>query len=296
MPFAKPAVAPEPYTLEFNDKTVKGSQFGNAVINDDGNVKTVTGTITGQYGNFEFDLPDDLVSNYYDTVTVKFKDADYQGKPEANIWMALDTVNNGLLTDEPKYMDHFHHVTEGEAVTIAESGPIKNVRIWTGDDTLTSEKPFKFTIESVTFSKSYELELNEANVVAVSKVALTFNADKSVTIETKGTTPDDGGSFGFKIPSDIYKANDFRKIAISYRDSDLMEHSNHTQHFGTDEVGWIDGKDNGKWNYTPMMGTGTLILDLDPATKDGNFSNMRFFDLPKEDGRKMTITSVRLAK
>lgn len=293
LPFAKPAVAPEPYTLEFNDKTVKGSQFGNAVINNDG---TVTGSITGQYGNFEFDLPDEYVSNYYDTVTVKFKEANYQGKPEANIWMALDTVNNGLLTDEPKYMDHFHHVTEGEAVTIANSGPIKNVRIWTGDETPTSENPFTFTIESVIFSKSYELELNAENVVEVSKVALTFNADKSVTIETKGTTPDDGGSFGFKIPSDIYQANDFRKIAISYRDSNLMEHSHHTQHFGTDEVGWITENDNGKWNRTPMMGTGTLILDLDPATEDGNFSNMRFFDLPKEDGRKMTITSVRLAK
>lgn len=294
LPFAKPAEAPEPYTLEFNDKTVKGSQFGNVAINNDGNVKTVTGTITGAYGNFEFDLPDDLVSKYYDTVTVKFKDADYQGKEDPRIWMSLDTVNNGLLTDEPKYVDHFHHATEGEAVTIAESGPIKNVRIWTPD--ATSDKPFRFTIESVIFSKSYELDLNEANVVALSKVALTFNEDKSVTIVTKGTTSDDGGSFGFKIPSDIYTANDFRKIAISYRDSNLMEHSHHTQHFGTDEVGWIDGKDNGKWNDTPMMGTGTLILDLDAATEDGNFSNMRFFDLPKEDGRKMTITSVRLAK
>lgn len=294
LPFAKPAVAPKPYTLEFNDKTVKGSQFGNAVINDDG---TVTGSITGQYGNFEFDLPDDVVSNYYDTVTVKFKDADYQGKTDADIWMLLDTVNNGLLTDEPKYVDHFHHAKEGEAVTIADSGPIKNVRIWTVDETPTSDKPFTFTIESVIFSKSYELELNAENVVEVSnnKVALTFNADKSVTIETKGTTSDDGGSFGFKIPSDIYKANDFRKIAISYRDSNLMEHSHHTQHFGTDTVGWIP-KDNGKWNGTPMMGTGTLTLDLDAATEDGNFSNMRFFDLPTEAGRKMTITSVRLAK
>ncbi|MDY2599756.1 MAG: hypothetical protein SOW12_07480, partial [Lachnospiraceae bacterium] len=163
------------------------------------------------------------------------------------------------------------------------------------DDTPTSEKPFKFTIESVIFSKSYELELNDTNVVALSKVALTFNEDKSVTIVTKGTTSDDGGSFGFKIPENIYKVNDFRKIAISYRDSDLMEHSHHTQHFGTDTVGWIP-KDNGKWNGTPMMGTGTLILDLDPATEDGNFSNMRFFDLPKEDGRKMTITSVKLTK
>lgn len=305
LPFAKPAEAPVPYTLEFNDKTVKGSKYGNgkAVINEDG---TVTGSITGQYGNFEFDLPDDLVSNYYDTVTVKFKEANYQNT-NADIWMALDTVNNGLLTDEPKYMDHFHHAKEGEAVTTAESGPIKNVRIWTGDPTPTKDKPFTFIIESVIFSNSkwinpedirdeYELELNEANVVAVSKVALTFNADKSVTIETKGTTSDDGGSFGFKIPSDIYKANDFRKIAISYRDSNLMEHSHHTQHFGTDEVGWIGDKDNGKWNGTPMMGTGTLILDLDPATEDGNFSNMRFFDLPKEDGRKMTITSVKLTK
>ena len=208
--------------------------------------------------------------------------------------MSLDTVNNGLLTDEPKYVDHFHHATEGEAVTIAESGPIKNVRIWTPD--ATSDKPFTFTIESVIFSKSYELELNDANVVALSKVALTFNEDKSVTIVTKGTTSDDGGSFGFKIPSDIYNANDFRKIAISYRDSNLMEHSHHTQHFGTDEVGWIGDKDNPKWYGTPMMGTGTLILDLDPATGDGNFSNMRFFDLPNEDGSKMTITSVRLAK
>ena len=148
LPFAKPAVAPKPYTLEFNDKTVKGSQFGNAVINDDG---TVTGSITGQYGNFEFDLPDDVVSNYYDTVTVKFKDADYQGKTDADIWMSLDTVNNGLLTDEPKYVDHFHHAKEGEAVTIADSGPIKNVRIWTVDETPTSDKPFTFTIESVIF-------------------------------------------------------------------------------------------------------------------------------------------------
>ncbi len=292
--FEKPTETPAPYTLEFNDETVKGSKYGNgkAVINEDG---TVTGTITSPYGNFEFDLPDDLVSNYYDTVTVKFKDADYQGKSDANIWMSLDTVNNGLLTDEPKYVDHFHHAKEGEAVTIADSGPIKNVRIWTADETPTSDKPFTFTIESVIFSKSYELELNDTNVVALSKVALTFNEDKSVTIVTKGTTSDDGGSFGFKIPSDIYKANDFRKIAISYRDSNLMEHSHHTQHFGTDEVGWIP-KDNGKWNGTPMMGTGTLTLDLDAATEDGNFSNMRFFDLPKEDGRKMTITSVRLAK
>lgn len=294
MLFEKPTEASEPYTLEFNDETVKGSQFGNVAINNDGNVKTVTGTITGAYGNFEFDLPDDVVSNYYDPVTVKFKDADYQGKENPSIWMSLDTVNNGLLTDEPKYVDHFHHATEGKAVTIAESGPIKNVRIWTPD--ATSDKPFTFTIESVIFSKSYELELNDANVVALSKVALTFNEDKSVTIVTKGTTSDDGGSFGFKIPSDIYKANDFRKIAISYRDSNLMEHSHHTQHFGTDEVGWIGDKDNGKWNGTPMMGTGTLILDLDAVKDDGNFSNMRFFDLPKEDGRKMTITSVRLAK
>ena len=45
--------------------------------------------------------------------------------------MSLDTVNNGLLTDEPKYKDHFNHAIEGEAVTTAESGPIKNVRIWT---------------------------------------------------------------------------------------------------------------------------------------------------------------------
>lgn len=295
LPFAKPTVTPEPYKLEFNAETVKDSKYGNgkAVINEDG---TVTGTITSPYGNFEFDLPDEVVSNYYDTVTVKFKDANYQGKSDANIWMSLDTVNNGLLTDEPKYVDHFHHAKEGEAVTIADSGPIKNVRIWTADETPTSDKPFTFTIESVIFSKSYELELNEANVVALSKVALTFNEDKSVTIVTKGTTSDDGGSFGFKIPSDIYKANDFRKIAISYRDSNLMDHSHHTQHFGTDDLGWIGEKDNPKWNGTSMMGTGTLTLDLDAATEDGNFSNMRFFDLPKEDGRKITITSVRLAK
>ena len=29
LPFAKPAVAPKPYTLEFNDNTVKGSKYGN---------------------------------------------------------------------------------------------------------------------------------------------------------------------------------------------------------------------------------------------------------------------------
>ncbi len=305
LPFAKPAVAPEPYTLEFNDKTVKGSQFGNAVINDDG---TVTGSITGQYGNFEFDLPDDLVSNYYDTVTVKFKEANYQGKPEANIWMALDTVNNGLLTDEPKYMDHFHHVTEGEAVTIAESGPIKNVRIWTGDETPTKENPFSFKIVSVIFSNSkwinpedikaeYELELNKDNVVAVNEqVALTFNADKSVTIQTKDTAPGKGGEFGFKIPRNIYRANDFRKITISYRDSDLIENLCYTQHYGTDVVGHID-KDHSKWfTGISMMGEGTVTLNLDAATDDGNFSNMRFFALPEVDGRKMIITSVKLTK
>lgn len=308
LPFAKPAVAPAPYKLEFNDKTVKkGSQYtnGDAVINENG---TVTGTITGQYGNFEFDLPDEVVSNYYDTVTVKFKEANYQGKPEANIWMALDTVNNGLLTDEPKYGNYFNHATEGEAVTTAASGPIKNVRIWTGDTTPTKEKPFTFIIESVIFSNSkwissedikdeYELELNKDNVVAVNEqVALTFNADKSVTIQTKDTAPKKGGEFGFKIPRNIYRANDFRKITISYRDSDLIENLCYTQHYGTDVVGYID-KDHSKWfTGISMMGEGTVTLNLDAATDDGNFSNMRFFALPEVDGRKMTITSVRLTK
>lgn len=292
LPVAKPAVAPAPYTLEFNDKTITG----NAKLNEDG---TVTGTITGQYRNFGFALPDEVVSNYYDTVTVKFKDADYQGNTKADIWMALDTVNNGLLTDEPKYADYFHHATEGEAVTTAASGPIKNVRIWTGDKTPTEEKPFTFTIESVIFSNSkwinpegmYELELNEENVVAVNgKVALTFNDDKSVTIET--TTKDD--QFGFKIPSDIYKANDFRKIIISYKDSDLTDSLSYTQHYGTDVVDW-NGKDNGKWNTgISVMGEGEAILNLDPATEDGNFSNMRFFNLV--GGKKITITSVKLIK
>lgn len=288
LPFAKPAEAPEPYTLEFNDETVKGSQFGKAEINkSDG---TVTGSITGQYGNFEFDLPDDLVSNCYDTVTVKFKDANYQENPKADIWMALDTVNNnGLLTDELKQEDHFHHATEGEAVTIAESGPIKNVRIWTGDSTPTNDKPFKFTIESVTFSRSQELELNKENVVAVNdKVDLKFNEDKSVTIETTA----DGGEFGFKIPSDIYQANDFRKIAISYKNSDLTN-LHYSLHYGTDDVGPID-KDNIQYTFKSMKGEGTVILDLYSATKDGNFSNMRFLHL--ELGKKTTITSVRLAK
>lgn len=298
LPFAKPAEAPAPYKLEFNDKTVKGSWGGNAVINDD---RTVTGTITSQYGNFEFDLPDDVVSNYYDTVTVKFKDANYQENPKANIWMALDTVNNGLLTEEVDYVDRFNHATEGEAVTTAKSGPIKNVRICTGDTTPTKEKPFTFTIESVIFSNSkwinpedirdeYELDLNEANVVAVNdKVALKFSDDKSVTIETTA----DKGEFGFKIPRNIYQANDFRKITISYRDSDLTEHLRYTQHYGTDVVGY-NGKDNAKWTNTSMLGEGTVTLDLDPATEDGNFSNMRFFDLV--GGRKITITSVKLTK
>ena len=298
MQFEKPTKAPKPYTLEFNDETVKGSWGGNAVINGDG---TVTGTITSRYGNFEFDLPDELVSDYYDTVTVKFKNANYQGNEKAEIWMALDTVNNGLLTDEPKYMDHFHHATEGEAVTTAASGPIKNVRIWTGDDTPTSDKPFTFIIESVIFSNSkwinsedirdeYELDLNEANVVAVNdKVALKFSDDKSVTIETTA----DGGEFGFKIPRKIYQANDFRKITISYRDSDLTEHLCYTQHYGTDVVGY-NGKDNAKWTNTSMLGEGTVTLDLNPATEDGNFSNMRFFDLA--GGKKVTITSVKLTK
>lgn len=301
LPFAKPAVAPAPYKLEFNDKTVKDSDYGNgkAVINGDG---TVTGTITSQYGNFGFALPDDVVSNYYDTVTVKFKEANYQGKPEANIWMSLDTVNNGLLTDEPKYGDFFHHATEGEAVTTAASGPIKNVRIWTGDTTPTKEKPFSFKIESVIFSNSkwinpddvkdeYELELNKENVVAVNdNVALTFNNDdKSVTIETTA----DGAEFGFKIPRNIYQANDFRKITISYKSSDLTEYLHYTQHYGTDVVGW-NGKDNAKRTNTSMLGEGTVTLDLDPATEDGNFSNMRFFDLA--GGKKVTITSVKLTK
>ena len=294
----KPAEAPEPYKLEFNDKTVKGSWGGNAVINGDG---TVTGTITGQYGNFEFDLPDDLVSKYYDTVTVKFKDANYQGKTDANIWMGLDTVNNGLLTDEPGYGNYFNHATEGEAVRTAASGPIKNVRIWTGDATPTKDKPYTFTIESVIFSNSkwinpddvkaeYELELNKANVVAVNdKVDLTFSDDKSVTIETTA----DGGEFGFKIPSNIYKANNFRKITISYRNSDLTEHLHYTQHYGTDVVGW-NGKDNSQRSNISVMGEGTVTLNLSPATEDGNFSNMRFFDLVK--GKKITITSVKLTK
>ena len=295
----KPAEAPEPYKLEFNDKTVKGSWGGNAVINGDG---TVTGTITGQYGNFEFDLPDDLVSKYYDTVTVKFKDANYQGKTDANIWMGLDTVNNGLLTDEPGYGNYFNHATAGEAVRTAASGPIKNVRIWTGDATPTKDKPYTFTIESVIFSNSkwinpkdvvdeYELELNKENVVAVNeKVDLTFNNnDNSVTIRTT----DKDGEFGFKIPSNIYKANDFRKITISYRDSDLTEHLHYTQHYGTDVVGW-NGKDNSQRSNISVMGEGTVTLNLSPATEDGNFSNMRFFDLVK--GKKITITSVKLTK
>lgn len=296
----KPAVAPEPYTLEFSKETVKGSWGGNAVINDDG---TVTGTITHTYGNFEFDLPDEVVSKYYDTVTVKFKDADYQGNEKANIWMALDTVNNGLLTDEPGYGNYFNHATEGEAVRTADSGPIKNVRIWTGDSTPTEDKPFTFTIESVIFSNSkwinpedkkdeYELELNEANVVGLNEnVALTFNDDKSVTINTTA----DGGEFGFKIPSDIYKANDFRKITISYKDSDLTDSLSYTQHYGTDVVGHIDKKDYGKWNTgISVIGKGTVTLNLDPATEDGNFSNMRFFNLKGD--KTITITSVKLTK
>lgn len=295
LPIVKPAEDPGPYTLKFNDETVKDSrQFNNgyATVNNNG---TVTGSITGRYGNIEFDLPDDVVSNYYDTVTVKFKDADYQ-ETKADILMSLDTVNNGLLTDEPKRVDHFHHAKEGEAVTIANSGPIKNVRIWTEDARPTSDKPFTFTIESVIFSRSYELDLNDKNVVEVSnnKLALTFNPDNSVTIETKGTTQDDAGSFGFKIPKDIYEENDFRKIAISYRDSDLMEHSHNVQHFGIDDVGPIENELI-KWDGTQMLGTGTVIFDLDPATQGGNFSNMRFLHLEKP-GRKMIITSVRLAK
>lgn len=309
LPFAKPAVAPEPYTLEFNDKTVKGSWGGNAVINNDGTVRTVTGSITNQYGNFEFDLPDEFVSNYYDTVTVKFKEANYQGKPEANIWMALDTVNNGLLTEEIEYNDRFHHVTEGEAVITAKSGPIKNVRILTGDEKPTQEKPFTFIIESVIFSNSkwinpddvkneYELELNAANVVAVNEqVALTFNKDNSVTIETKGTTSEKGGEFGFKIPRNIYRANEFRKITISYRDNDLMtDNLQYTQHYGTDNIYWIQDKEYTKGINTTMREEGTVTLDLDAAKDDGNFSNMRFFGLPKVDGKKITITSVKFTK
>lgn len=292
----KPAVAPEPYTLKFSDETVKGSWGGNAVINDDG---TVTGTITRLYGNFEFDLPDELVSKYYDTVTVKFKDADYQGNTKADIWMALDTVNNGLLTDEPGYGNYFNHATEGEAVRTTASGPIKNVRIWTGDKTPTEEKPFTFTIESVIFSNSrwfnpedmYELPLNTENVVTVNgKVDLSFNDDESVTIKT--TTKDD--QFGFKIPSDIYNKNDFRKIIISYKESNLTDSLSYTQHYGTDVVDY-NGKDYGKWNTgISVIGDGEVILNLDPATEEGNFSNMRFFNLAP--GKKITITSVKLIK
>ena len=307
----KPAVAPKPYTLKFSKETVKGSWGGNAVINNDGTVKTVTGSITGQYGNFEFDLPDELVSRYYDTVTVKFKDADYQGNEKADIWMALDTVNNGLLTEEIDYTDRFLHVTEGEAVVTAKSGPIKNVRILTGDKAPTEEKPFTFTIESVIFSNSrwintedvvdeYELELNAANVVAVNQVDLTFNNDDdSVTIETTGTDPNSkaGPEFGLKIPRNIYQANDFRKITISYRDNDLMtDYLHYTQHYGTDVVGWIDKKENTKGINTPMKEEGTVTLDLDAKKDDGNFSNMRFFDLVKADGKKITITSVKFTK
>ena len=299
----KPAVAPKPYTLKFSKETVKGSWGGNAVINNDGTVKTVTGSITGQYGNFEFDLPDELVSRYYDTVTVKFKDADYQGKTDADIWMALDTVNNGLLTEEIEYKDRFGHVTEGEAVITAKSGPIKNVRILTGDEKPTSDEPFTFTIESVIFSNSkwintegmYELPLNADNVVKFNdKVALTFNNDKSVTIKTtakEGETSE----FGFKIPSDIYTKNDFRKIIISYKESNLTENLHYTQHYGTDVVGWDQNvKDNAKKSNISVMGEGEAILNLDPATGEGNFSNMRFFDLV--GGKKITITSVKLTK
>lgn len=288
LPFAKPDKIPAPYTLKFDDKTVKDSrQFNNgyATVNNNG---TVTGSITGQYGNIEFDLPDDVVSNYYDTVTVKFKDADYQENTDADILMSLDTVNNGLLTDELKQEDHFHHVAAGEAVTIANSGPIKNVRIWTEDKRPTSDKPFTFTIESVIFSRSQELELNKENVVAVDKVDLKVNDDKSVTIKTTA----DGGEFGFKIPSDIYQANDFRKIAISYKDSDLTN-LHYSLRYGTDDVGPSE-KDNIQYTFKSMMGEGTVILDLYSATKDGNFSNMRFLHL--DLGKKTTITSVRLAK
>lgn len=304
VPFAKPAEAPEPYTLKFSDETVKGSWGGNAVINQEG---TVTGTITKQFGNFEFDLPDEVVSNYYDTVTVKFKEANYQGKPEANIWMALDTVNNGLLTEEVDYVDRFNHAIEGEAVVTAKSGPIKNVRIWTGDEKPTSDKPFTFTIESVIFSNSkwinpedvvdeYELELNAANVVAVNKyVDLKFNNGESVDIKTTGTkTPDEDGEFGFKIPRNIYKANDFRKITISYEDSDLTENLQYTQHFGTDVVEHIEKDNPTFWSGKSVTGNGTVTLDLKAATEDGNFSNMRFFSL--KGGKKITITSVKLTK
>lgn len=300
MQFEKPTKAPKPYTLEFNDETVKGSWGGNAVINGDG---TVTGTITSRYGNFEFDLPDELVSDYYDTVTVKFKNANYQGNEKAEIWMGLDTVNNGLLTDEPGYGNYFNHAKEGEAVRTAASGPIKNVRIWTGDATPTKDKPFTFTIESVIFSNSkwintegmYELPLNADNVVKFNdKVALTFNNDKSVTIKTtakEGETSE----FGFKIPSDIYTKNDFRKIIISYKESNLTENLHYTQHYGTDVVGWDPNvKDNAKKSNISVMGEGEAILNLDPATGEGNFSNMRFFDLV--GGKKITITSVKLTK
>lgn len=300
----KPAEAPKPYTLEFNDETVKGSWGGKAVINGDG---TVTGSITGRYGNFEFDLPDDLVSKYYDTVTVKFKNANYQGIQNVDIWMGLDTVNNGLLTDEPGYGNYFNHATAGEAVRTAASGPIKNVRIWTGDATPTKDKPYTFTIESVIFSNSewinpedkkdvYELELNKENVVAVNNyVDLTFNNGESVTIKTIGTkTPEEDGEFGFKIPRNIYMANDFRKITISYKDSDLTNNLQYTQHFGTDVVEHTEKDNPTFWSGKSVIGDGTVTLDLKAATEDGNFSNMRFFSLVP--GKKITITSVKLTK
>lgn len=296
LPYAKPAEAPEPYTLKFSKETVKGSWGGNAVINDDG---TVTGTITHRYGNFEFDLPDEVVSKYYDTVTVKFKDANYQGIQNVDIWMALDTVNNGLLTEEPGYGNYFNHATEGEAVVTAKSGPIKNVRIWTGNEKPTEEKPFTFTIESVIFSNSrwfnpedmYELPLNTENVVRVNgKVDLSFNDDESVTIKTTA----EGDEFGFKIPSDIYEKNNFRKIIISYKNSNLTDSLSYTQHYGTDVIGNIK-EDKGKWNSgISVMGDGEAILNLDPATEAGNFSNMRFFNLKGD--KTITITSVKLIK
>lgn len=302
--FEKPAEAHEPYKLVFSDETVKGFWGGKAVINEEG---TVAGSITSRYGNFEFDLPDDRVSDYYDTVTVKFKDANYQGKTDADIWMALDTVNNGLLTEEIEYSDRFGHVTEGEAVITAKSGPIKNVRILTGDEKPTSDKPFTFTIESVIFSNSkwinpedvvdeYELELNAANVVAVNKyVDLTFNNGESVAIKTIGTkTPDEDGEFGFKIPRNIYMANNFRKITISYKDSDLTNNLQYTQHFGTDVVEHTEKDNPTYWSGKSVIGDGTVTLDLKAATDDGNFSNMRFFSLVPD--RKITITSVKLTK
>ena len=74
----------------------------------------------------------------------------------------------------------------------------------------------------------------------------------------------------------------------------MTEHLCYTQHYGTDYINWIGGKENNMETDISMMNEGKVTLNLKSATEDGNFSNMRFYSLA--GGKQITITSVKLTK